>query len=287
MRIVPIAFDSLGTRSMATYIQTSNLKLVIDPAVSLAAERFDLPPHKLELERQAEHWQQIKAYTTIADALIVTHYHYDHHNPEEPGIYRDKTVFLKDPQQHINNSQAERARYLLDRLNELPRNITYSDGQEFQFGQTKIRFSEAVPHGNIDRLGYVTEVSITDGQYKLVHTSDIEGGNLDCQRDFILTEDPDIVIFDGPMTYPFGNVIPNIIRIIKETRVKDFIIEHHYLRNLKWRSKLNTVYQEAEKLNKRLICAAEFLGQKENLLEARRKQLYMQDTGVGITDTGF
>lgn len=154
--------------------------------------------------------------------------------------------------------------------------MNYSDGKEFQFGKTKIKFSQAVPHGNIDRLGYVTEVSITDGSDKLIHTSDIEGGNLDCQLDFILKEDPDVIIFDGPMTYPFQNIIPNMLRIIKETKVKDFIIDHHYVRKSKWRDKLKEPSNTASKLNKRLICTAEFLGKEEDLLEANRKRLYGQ-----------
>lgn len=280
MRVIPLAFDSLGTRSMATYVETADLKIVIDPAVSLGALRFNLPPHPIELERQSEHWERIKEYTAISDVLIVTHYHYDHHNPSEPEVYRDKITFLKHPQENINMSQSDRANNFLKGIKGIAKEIIYSDGKEFQFGQgssnsiTRIKFSNPVPHGNIDRLGYVTEVSITDGQYRLVFTSDIEGGNLDCQRDFILQEDPDMVIFDGPMTYPFQNVIPNIIRIIKETKVKDFIIDHHYLRNLKWREKLGNTFDEAKHLNKRLICAAEFLGQQDDLLEARRKQLY-------------
>lgn len=274
MKIIPLACDSRGTRSMATYIETCDLKVVIDPAVSLAAIKSDLPPHPIELQRESQHWEIIKKYAAQSDVLIVTHYHYDHHNPAKPEVYRDKITFIKNPISNINASQQERASVFLEVLKGIPKELTYSDGREFQFGKTKITFSQAVPHGNIDRLGYVTEVSITDGSYKLIHTSDIEGGNLDCQIDFILKEDPDMIIFDGPMTYPFQNIIPNIIRIIKETKVKDFIIDHHYLRKLKWRDKLKEPISIASKLNKRLICTAEFLGLEEDLLEAKRKQLY-------------
>lgn len=277
MKIIPLAFDSLGTRSMATYVETCNLKLVIDPAVSLAGIKSGLPPHPIELEREAEHWQVIKKYAQKADVLIVTHYHYDHHNPSEPEVYRNKITFVKHPTTNINKSQQERAEEFLEIIKGITKELNYSDGNKFQLGKTQITFSQAVPHGNIDRLGYVTEVSITDGSYKLIHTSDIEGGNLDCQLDFILKEDPDVIIFDGPMTYPFQNIIPNMLRIIKETKVKDFIIDHHYVRKLKWRDKLKEPINTASKLNKRLICAAEFLGIEEDLLEANRKRLYEQD----------
>lgn len=276
MKIIPLAFDSLGTRSMATYVETCDLKVIIDPAVSLAPIKSGLPPHPIELAREAQHWEMIKRYAEKADVLIVTHYHYDHHNPFEPEIYQDKITFVKHPTLNINKSQQIRAMEFLDIIKNLTKELNYSDGREFQFGKTKITFSQAVPHGNIDKLGYVTEVSITDGSYKLVHTSDIEGGNLDCQLEFILKENPDIVIFDGPMTYPFQNILPNIVRIIKETNVKDFIIDHHYLRKLKWKNKLKEAIDTASKLSKRVICIAEFLGVEEDLLEAKRKQLYEQ-----------
>lgn len=31
MKIIPIAFDSLGTRGMATYVETKDVKIFIDP----------------------------------------------------------------------------------------------------------------------------------------------------------------------------------------------------------------------------------------------------------------
>lgn len=276
MKIIPLAFDSLGTRSMATYIETIDLKILIDPSVSLAPIKSGLPPHPIELKRQSQHWELIKKYALQSNILIITHYHYDHYNLLEPEIYQNKITFVKHPSLNINKSQFKRAQKFLGIIK--PKELNYSDGKTFQFGRTKITFSQAVPHGNIDKLGYVTEVSITDGIKKVVHTSDIEGGNLDCQIDFIINENPNIVIFDGPMTYPFQNIIPNIICILQQTKVEDFIIDHHYVRKLKWREKLQEPINIASKLNKRIICAAEFLGEKEDLLEANRKQLYKGDS---------
>jgi hypothetical protein len=276
MQIIPIAFDSMGTRSMATYVETDDIKIMIDPAVALGAKRYGLPPHPVELQRKDEHWMEIKKYTAQADILIVTHYHYDHHNPSEPQVYKDKILFTKHPDENINKSQKDRAKYFLNVIEKLPADMEYSDGKEFKFGDTTVIFSPAVPHGNNDRLGYVTEVCIDAGDYKLLHTSDIEGGNLDCQCEFIINQDPNIVIFDGPMTYPFENIIPNLIKILEQTKVEKLIIDHHYLRNINWKEKLSPVYDTAVSLNKRLCCVAEFLGKKEELLEANRKVLYEQ-----------
>ena len=44
-RIVPLAFDSFGVRSMATFVETDDLKVLIDPGVALAPVRYGLEPH--------------------------------------------------------------------------------------------------------------------------------------------------------------------------------------------------------------------------------------------------
>jgi len=60
MEIVPLAFDSMGTRSMATFVRTGDTSLVIDPGVALAPARYGLPPHKKEINRMLDHWDRIK-----------------------------------------------------------------------------------------------------------------------------------------------------------------------------------------------------------------------------------
>ncbi|MEM2281786.1 MAG: hypothetical protein QXZ68_07395, partial [Candidatus Bathyarchaeia archaeon] len=104
-KIVPLGFDSFGVRSMATFVETDNLKVLIDPGVSLAPLRYGLEPHPLEWQRLDETWEVIKKYAEESDVLVVTHYHYDHHDPDYPELYRDKTVFIKHPTQNINPSQ--------------------------------------------------------------------------------------------------------------------------------------------------------------------------------------
>jgi predicted metallo-beta-lactamase superfamily hydrolase len=64
-------------------------------------------------------------------------------------------------------------------------------------------------------------------------------------------------------------------KIISGTkRLKTFIIDHHYLRDLKWREKLKDVYALADKRKVKIVCAAEFLGKKEHQLEPIRKKLF-------------
>ena len=113
MKILPIAFDSLGVRSMATYVETKDIRIFIDPGVSVSPDRYSLPPHRIELDRHQEMCKAIKHWVSVSDIIIITHYHYDHHNPDEQNIYDAKDIFLKHPREFINQSQKQRAAALI------------------------------------------------------------------------------------------------------------------------------------------------------------------------------
>ena len=49
MKVVPMASDSLGVRSMATYVETQDCKILIDPSVALGPKRYELPPAEQEI----------------------------------------------------------------------------------------------------------------------------------------------------------------------------------------------------------------------------------------------
>jgi predicted metallo-beta-lactamase superfamily hydrolase len=280
MDIIPLASDSMGTRSMATFIKTRDCKILIDPAVALGPIRYGLAPHVKEEKKQDVHFRRIKSHAKKSDVLIVTHYHYDHHDPDEPEIFKDKVLLTKHPTQNINKSQKKRSAAFLDILEGIPERIEFSDGNEFKFGKTKIRFSRAVPHGSNTKLGYVTEVCIQDGRQRFLYTSDVQGPNLEEQMDFILDEDPNVIFCDGPMGFRYSKKslkasIRNLIKIIEETKVKKFAIDHHLLRDMKWNERILDVFKAARKQNVSLMTFADFCGKKNLILEARRKELYM------------
>ena len=281
--IIPLAFDSFGVRSMATFIETEDARILIDPGVALAPLRYGLEPHFLEWQRLDETWDAIKRYAENADVLIVTHYHYDHHDPDYPEIYRGKSVFIKHPTENINRSQMERAETFLAAVEGLPKKIEFSDGRSFQLGETQITFSRAVCHGTNPRLGYVTEVSIKSGNEKFLHTSDVEGPSLEDQIDFILKEKPNVLFVDGPMTYMLGYRYSyksleisnnNLVRAVRETNLNTLVLDHHFLRDLNYKMRIKPVYAEAEKRGVKVVTAAEFSGRKIEMLEALRKELY-------------
>lgn len=282
-KIVPLAFDSFGVRSMATFVETSDLKILIDPGVSLAPLRYGLEPHPLELQRLDETWETIKQYAEDSDVLIVTHYHYDHHDPNHPELYKAKRVFIKHPTENINKSQKSRAAFFLEAIKGLPKKIEISDGNTFLLGKTRIAFSKAVCHGTNPRLGYVTEVSIKSNNEKFLHTSDVEGPSLENQIKFILEEKPDVLFVDGPMTYMLGYRYSfksleisnnNLVKAMRETGLQTLVLDHHFLRDLKYKTRIKPVYEAAEKYDVKVLTAAEFCGRKIEMLEALRKELY-------------
>lgn len=273
MKILPLAFDSLGTRSMATFVKT-DIKILIDPSAALGPSRYGLPPHPKEIKRLEEHIACINRYAKKCDVLIVTHYHYDHHNPQAPEIFEGKIALVKHPKEKINQSQRGRAGYFLSLIK--PKKLEYADGKEFVFKSTRIKFSSPVFHGTNPRLGYVLEVCIEYKGEKFLHTSDVEGPSIKAQAEFILQERPNVVFIDGPMSYMLGyrysvksfeESIKNLKEIAKLCDV--IVVDHHFLRDLKWRERI----KEVEKI-KHVMSAAEFAGKKEELLEARRKELY-------------
>ncbi len=287
MEVKPLAFDSFGVRSMATYVETKDVKILLDPGVALAPRRFGLPPHPIEFERMRKLAELISSHAAKAEVLTVTHYHYDHHDlgdliPLE--VWRGKDAYVKHPTENINPSQRfERAPLFLKRIEGLPRNLVYADGEEASYGRTLIKFSKALPHGADPKLGYIFQVSIDDGDQKLVYTSDVEGPVLEEQTAFILEEKPQLLIVDGPMTYMLGyrysmehlgSALQNLKKIIAETPVETIILDHHFMRDLNYKVIAAPLYKAAKSKGIRVISAAEYLGRPIEILEACRPELY-------------
>jgi predicted metallo-beta-lactamase superfamily hydrolase len=281
MEIVPIAFDSMGVRSMATFVKTKDVTITIDPSVSLAPSRYGLPPHKIEIEQMEEKWREIKGFVEKSDVIIITHYHYDHHNPEEVEIFEGKKLLLKHPKDKINRSQIERAEYFLERLKNVKVEIDFCDAKKYEFGNTFVEISKPVFHGANQKLGFVLEVFVSDGKNSFLFSSDVEGPLHADQTEFILQRRPEIVFIDGPMSYMLGyrfskasleKAVENLKKISEVSR--EIVLDHHLLRDINWRNQISELFVHAEQFSTEIKSAAEFRGVEENLLEARRKELY-------------
>lgn len=286
MEVVPIAYDSMGVRSMATFVKTADVSILIDPGVSLAPKRYRLPPHRIEIERMNQKWEEIKKMMGEADVAVITHYHYDHHDPNEVGIFSGKKLLLKHPTEKINRSQRGRASFFLDQLKAVDVDIDYCDGKSYEFGNTIVELSNPVFHGADSRLGFVVEVYVDDGKSSFLFSSDVEGPNNEEQLAFMLEKSAEIVFIDGPMTYMLGyrfsqksfeRSIENLKKLIAETDVKTLVLDHHLTRDLRWREKMEEVFKAGEESGVKVESAAEFAGVEEELLEARRAELYKMD----------
>lgn len=284
LRVLPIAFDSMGTRSMATLVETEDLKLLIDPGAALAPSRYGLPPHPREKERLREHKRRIRGTAREAEVIVISHYHYDHYMRDETDIYEGKVLLIKDPMNWINESQRKRADEFLSSLEGKPKGIEVSDGRVFSFGSTKIKFSPPFPHGREGTaLGYVLMCIIESKREKVLFSSDVEGPRCLEVANWIIKERPDILVLDGPATMFIGwkeplevlfNVNKLLVRILEKARPKEVIIDHHLLRDLEWKEKIDQVIDVAKANDINIGTAAEFVGLKPDLLEARRRELY-------------
>ncbi|MCD6301442.1 MAG: MBL fold metallo-hydrolase [Staphylothermus sp.] len=289
-KIKMIGFDSMGTRGMATIIDTGNYKIIIDPGISLAPRRYGLPPHQLELNHLEKYLSFIRDELLDADVAIITHYHRDHYlyRRGEEIYYRDKVIFLKDPIRNINPSQKIRAYILLNKMNvkNLAKKIAIIDNKEYTLDNIKILGSTPMPHGKPrTRLGYVIMVLINIDNYKVLHASDVQGPISKRATDYIIRIKPDLLIISGPPTYMAGTKIDhkyieqafnNLVRIAnKLPTTSTIILDHHFMRDRNYSIYLEELRKNIDKgRNIKVITAAEYMGYRVKQLEAYRKELW-------------
>ncbi len=284
-----VAADSLGARSMAVYVKAGDIYIFLDPSVALGPKRYGYPPHPLELRAKEISWMRIEKRLEKSHVVVITHYHYDHYNPKRCELFRGKRLIIKNPEGHINRSQRLRSKVFLESLASLGIGWEVGDGKIFREGDVGIRISEPCPHGATDKLGYVLEVSIRFSGSCFLYTSDVQGPCRDDQVRFILEEDPDVVYCDGPMTYMLGYAyshesleasVENLKSILRNTRVKTLILDHHLTRDRRFKERMEEVFEEAMKLSKTITTASGAMGMEGVFLEAHRRDLYKENLNL-------
>src|SRR3989449_4939375 len=271
---------------MATLVETPDVTFLLDPSVRLGPYRYDLPPHPTERSRQKELWQVIRGAAKKADVLTVSHYHFDHHNPGAPSIFRGKLAVLKDGKFHINRSQRERSSAFVRKLKSYPKAIQVADGNQMDFGRTELLFSPAVPHGYNDELGYVVMTRIAQGREVFVHTSDVIGPPLKEHLSFLIDAQPTVLYVDGPMThmpehYPQEHTkrsLTHLVRIIRTTDVRTLILDHHILRDREWRSRTAPGFGAGKERDLPPVCPAPVARKPGEPLPAQPAKLYRIQT---------
>lgn len=157
--------------------------------------------------------------------------------------------------------------------------VKFPEAKEFKFGCTKLRFTPPMFHGiEFSRVGWVFATVIEYGKEKLIHSSDLDGPIIEDYADWIIRENPNVLIIDGPITYMLGyltskitlnRTIANALRILKESDVKLMIYDHHLPREPKFKERTREVWETGKQLNKKVLTAAEYVGKTPKVLECK------------------
>ena len=299
IHVVPLAAESLGVRSMCTYVETPDLRLLLDAGVSLCPNRFGLPPHPQELQAIAEARKRIAQAAEKAEVVTISHYHYDHQTPSfedwlvnwteadetAKQIYRDKVVLVKNPRENINFSQRERGWIFAKTGGKQAREIKNADAKSFTFGQTKLCFSEPVFHGSErSELGWVLMATIETEEEKFLFAPDVQGPMSSRPLKIIKEEKPQLLMIGGPPLYlsplkvsenQLQTGLKNLAEIV--TIVPHVMLDHHIIRDEDWQKKTVDLFYQTYQCGSTVQTAAEYLGDKNRPLEALRKKLYAED----------
>jgi len=156
--------------------------------------------------------------------------------------------------------------------------IKFADEKTFKFNDTTIRFTGPLFHGlEFDRVGWVIAFTVEYSGEKILFSSDLQGPEIEDYAAWIIDENPDFLVLDGPPTYLFGymlnrinlnRAVENLCWIISETKTPIIIYDHHLLRDVKYRERVEKVYDVAKRESKAVLTAAEFLGEEPMIFKA-------------------
>jgi len=299
IKVVPLAAESLGVRSMCTYVETSDVKILLDAGVSLCPNRFGLPPHPMEFKAICNSRVEIAEAAEKSEIVTLSHYHFDHHTPSYEDwlcnwtapnetarqVYEGTTVLIKNPKEKINYSQRRRGWMFQKTGGKYAEKLEIADGKTFSFADTKIKFSEPVFHGpENSALGWVLMTTIECQNEKFMFAPDVQGPMSTHTLEIIIKEKPQLIMIGGPPLYLAGFRVgeeqiqaglKNLEKVVEA--VPCVIIEHHILRDENWREKTKDVFNKACEAGCKVLTSAEFLGKENSFLEALRKRLFIEN----------
>jgi len=295
IKVTPLAEESLGVRSMCTYIETPDAKILLDAGASLAPKRLGYPPHPREYQALAECRQKIAETAEKADIITISHYHFDHHTPSYTDwftnwstpetakkIYQGKLVLAKSYRSKVNASQRRRGWMFSKTGGKHAKKVESADGKTFQLEETTLKFSDPVFHGvENSELGWVLMATIERGDEKVMFTSDVQGPIHTPTLNTILAEKPQLAMIGGPPTYLAGFRVKEEhieagmqnLKTLAEN-VPTTILGHHILRDEDWRNKTQQIFDASTEAGHKVLTAAEYLGTENNILECRRRQIF-------------
>ncbi|MHA1270434.1 MAG: MBL fold metallo-hydrolase [Candidatus Helarchaeota archaeon] len=279
-----IAAESLGVRSFSTFIDTGDLKILIDPGCALGPKSKYKIPHPIEYYKLNEKTHEIIEYAKKSDIILISHYHNDHfknfvvdydyiftNNDIAEQIYLNKRIFIKDPKNYINHSQKERSKIFLKNVKRICDEIIISDNNKINYGQTELIFSRPVYHGELySTRGWVIMTKLKINNKWFLFTSDIQGPIIKDTMDLISENEYINIFLDGIRINKANDIfIQNLKELFKISQ--KIILDHHMLRDFNWKNWINT---KISRVSEKIICAAEFNNEKILQLEASRNKLF-------------
>ncbi|HEX9821421.1 MAG TPA: hypothetical protein VGD07_17610 [Methylomirabilota bacterium] len=277
MKLIPLAADSLGVRSMATYVEAGATGLLIDPGATLAPARYGLPPSQEEWEALRRANDRISAYVARARYVFVSHYHEDHFR-SDPVSYAGRVVLAKDPRRMVSGAQARRAQALWGVL-QGQAHVQPADGVTLTTPDLDLKVSPPLPHGTDGTaLGYVLALTVTDHREheRFVFASDVQGPLSPVAAAWLIQQRPTTLYLSGPPSYVEREVgtaaidrgVDHLRRILDATGCR-VIMDHHALRDPRFSTRFERLWQTG-----RVVTAAAHLGLDAQPLEARRDRLW-------------
>jgi predicted metallo-beta-lactamase superfamily hydrolase len=289
VRVFPIAFDSFGVRSQCTLVVSSGLRILIDPGVALGPTRYGLPPTEAEYQALSLAREKIIEVCKRTDIVIVTHYHYDHHpQPSDDEMYeacfKDKIVIAKDIHENINSSGMKRGKVFESKVKDLAKRLDWGDGKKYDLSNTSIEISPAVWHGEVgSKVGTVIMVHISEDEDSFLFGSDAQNLADPAALRWVLEKNPHFLSIDGYPTIfigwkkskkSFQESLGNLGEAIKKIQARRMILDHHIVRDIRYKEKMKPIFDLAESLGKEIITAAEYYGMNNFFLEAWRKEIH-------------
>ncbi|MBW1784572.1 MAG: hypothetical protein JRL30_27990 [Deltaproteobacteria bacterium] len=280
MKIEILTAESLGVRGLGCTVIAGERHILIDPGFALGYVRHGRLPHPKQVVQSERVRARIIDLWQSATDIVLSHFHGDHvplveANPYQlnarqlAGLNQDVRIWRKRLA-HLSPLEATREVSLRSVLG-----IHLLDGEDRRDGP--LSFSCAVPHGDPETTDELVMMTLVEGERRFVHAPDIQ---LLCDEtvSFILKWKPDILLAGGPPLY-LSRLTPrqlercwdNGLRLAQ--CVDAFILDHHLLRSMEGMAWLERLSAAA---GKRVLCAADFMGQRRRPMEAKRESLYRQ-----------
>jgi predicted metallo-beta-lactamase superfamily hydrolase len=277
MKIVPLAAESLGARSMATYVEVGRTTILIDPGATLAPSRFNLPPADAEWEALRRANDRISGYAARARVVFVSHYHEDHFR-YDPGLYAGRWVLARDPRRLLGGVQRRRAAELWRGIGAGAR-LEAADGREHAEPDCALQVSPPLPHGaDGTPLGYVVALTIEDRAegFRFVFAGDVQGPLSPVVSAYLIRARPHLLYLSGPPSYlekQLGTTVidrgvDNLRRVVDATGCQ-VIMDHHALRDGNAAARFAPLWEDG-----RVVTAAGYLGMPVSALEGKRHILW-------------